>query len=163
MIWQELATINLTYDWQFIPLTPTDTYESFRLSHFNWALCRGGFLIGRFYESPPSFYAVRRLYPTKELRIVKIIYPTDYILDLTEPRGLALKLSPRATVYAYDWRVKIERPADNPLLTDAQQLRIIRVDLATIKTKLGNTLVVPRTNISTQFDDPDSSSHLGII
>lgn len=109
MAWMTLGTVTLTFEWQFLGLEQSIFRETFRITHYNWALTRGGCLIAQVFDDLfYDFYGVHKLFPSKERRIITLDIPKDLLSQSEPKRYIGLKLSPRARVYAYDWKVQIE-------------------------------------------------------
>lgn len=109
MAWLDLGIVNLTFEWQFLGMENSIFQETFRVSHYNWALTRGGCLITQAFDDLfLDFYNTRKLYPSKERKIILLNIPEDLLSQGEIKRYIGLKLSPRAKVYSYDWKVQVE-------------------------------------------------------
>lgn len=109
MAWQQLGTIDLSYDWQFLSV-PILRLETFRITHLynETDYIHGKVIVSQAFNEPKEFYDTRVIYPSQKLKIITMRTPSELEDDVGVYRYLALKLSRRYYRYSIGWQVRVD-------------------------------------------------------
>lgn len=140
MAWQELGTINLSYEWQFLAL-PSGSYELFRVTQLfsSTDYIHGKIVIGQAFDEPKEFYNYRAIYPSSSAKIIKLSPPLELVRGLSSVnRYLAFKFDSRYYRYSLGWQIQIELQDVAPTSLDEVKvlININRSELAAIQEQL---------------------------
>lgn len=128
MTWQQLGTVNLSYDWQFLAV-PVIKFGLFRITqnYSDTEYIHGKIIVGQAFNEPKEFYTYRAIYPSKKQKIISLLTPNELIrAEGIFSKYLAVKFDKRYYRYSVGWNIGFE--VQDVVSLDLDQVHSLQIE-----------------------------------
>lgn len=110
MSWEQIGSVVMGYDWRFLnsPVTNTSLFR-FRHEYIERPLNGGGQVVQGYGVLDTDFYGLKSFYPNSSFPLILTLdIPPQFVVNGINTRYLLFRLSPRAKVFNFNWRVFVD-------------------------------------------------------